>query len=161
MEALKIIETSTPDLLTRQHLFNLWNQEYPEKLTYGTIKEFEDYLEKLISVQHLLLTGAANKIVGWAFSFEREKERWFVIILSEEIQGKGLGKRLLENLKKKETYLNGWVIDHDRDKKLNGQAYRSPVEFYIKCGFEIIKEQRLELEKISAVKIQWNSITGL
>jgi hypothetical protein len=31
----------------------------------------------------------------------------------------------------------------------------SPLGFYQKCDFEIIKTDRLELDKISAVKIKW------
>lgn len=62
---------------------------------------------------------------------------------------------MLNKLKEDEAVLNGWVIDHDSDKKLNGNYYKSPIEFYQKNGFEIIAETRLELDIMSAVKIKW------
>ncbi|MCB0473527.1 MAG: hypothetical protein KDC56_10755, partial [Flavobacteriaceae bacterium] len=57
--------------------------------------------------------------------------------------------------KEKETELNGWVIDHDNDYKINGELYKSPLNFYLKNGFQKSSDRRLELEKISAVKIKW------
>lgn len=93
--------------------------------------------------------------MGWALTFERENEKWFAIILSEKIKGKGLGRKMLNELKKEEQVLNGWVIDHNNDKKKNGQQYISPLKFYEKCGFIILSDVRLELDKISAVKIKW------
>ena len=62
---------------------------------------------------------------------------------------------MLDKLKENENTLNGWVIDHNSDKKLNGNFYQSPLEFYIKNGFETLSETRLELEIMSAVKIKW------
>jgi hypothetical protein len=51
--------------------------------------------------------------------------------------------------------LNGWVIDHNNDKRKDGLIYISPLKFYEKCGFEIQSDIRLELDNISAVKIKW------
>lgn len=103
------------------------------------------------------MTNKENLILGWALKFERENEKWFAIILSEIIKGKGLGRKMLNELKKEEQVLNGWVIDHNNDKKKNGQLYVSPLKFYEKCDFEIIVNERLELDKISAVKIKWSN----
>lgn len=63
---------------------------------------------------------------------------------------------MLNKLKDDEDTLNGWVIDHDLDKKSNGYYYKSPIGFYQKNGFKVISETRLELEIMSAVKIIWN-----
>ena len=62
---------------------------------------------------------------------------------------------MLNKLKFDEATLNGWVIDHPHDKKRNGKRYKSPLEFYLKNGFILIPETRLQLETISAVKINW------
>ena len=62
---------------------------------------------------------------------------------------------MVDELKQVEPILNGWVIDHNNDKKINGLTYFSPLKFYEKCGFEIQTDNRLELDKISAVKIKW------
>ena len=71
------------------------------------------------------------------------------------MSGKGFGTQLLNLGKEKESVLNGWVIDHDKDKKRNGENYISPLNFYLKNGFEVFPDNRLELEKLSAVKIRW------
>lgn len=49
----------------------------------------------------------------------------------------------------------GWAIDHNLDNKVNGETYKSPLEFYVKNNFEILSKEQLELDTISAVKIQW------
>ena len=82
-------------------------------------------------------------------------KKWFAIILSEKIKGKGFGRKMLDVLKQNETVLNGWVIEHNNDQKIIGKYYLSPLQFYGKCGFEILTTERLELDKISAVKIKW------
>ena len=61
------------------------------------------------------------------------------------------------DLKENEEMLCGWVIDHHDDRKINGELYLSPLNFYLKQGFDILKEQRLELPTSSAVKISWRN----
>ncbi|WP_422081173.1 GNAT family N-acetyltransferase [Ulvibacterium sp.] len=136
-------------------ILELWNREYPEKLAYGSKEEFDDYLKKGIGQSHILLIDPNRRIKGWYFDFIREDEKWFVLILDSKIHGKGLGTQMLELAQQKENELNGWVIDHDRDKKRSGEIYRSPLNFYLKNGFEKLTKNRLELDKISAVKIRW------
>ncbi len=62
---------------------------------------------------------------------------------------------MLELAKRKENELNGWVIDHNIDRKINGEFYVSPLDFYLKNGFVKLPHKRLELDKISAVSIKW------
>lgn len=87
----------------------------------------------------------------------REGEDWFAIILDSKIQGKGNGSLLINEIKKKNTSLNGWVIDNENEVKQNNEFYKSPMPFYIKQGFTILTETRIENEKMSAVKINWNT----
>ncbi len=82
-------------------------------------------------------------------------EKWFAMILDSQIQGKGFGTHLLNEAKQSVTELNGWVIDHNNYKKTNGTTYKSPIDFYLKNNFIILSETRLEISKISAVKIKW------
>lgn len=154
-ENLKIITTTILSEEQKKQILDLWNREYPEKLCYNSLADFDEYFEKLTNHQHFLLTNNENKIKGWAFTFNRENEKWFAIILAEELQGKGFGRKMLDQLKEHESILNGWVIDHDNDLKKNGEFYQSPVKFYEKCDFEILNDERIELPKISAVKISW------
>ena len=140
----------------KKAVFNLWNNEYPEKLTYNSIKEFEIYLDGLNQKSHLLVVNSEGKVIGWYVQFKRDDEMWFVIILDSSYQGKGLGTQILEIAKRKEKELNGWVIDHDNDKKKNCEIYKSPLKFYLKNGFRALTSERIESDKISAVKIKWN-----
>ena len=150
-----IIQTSILSFEEKQSLFELWNSEYPEKLVYNELSEFENYLNGLSKLKHFLLTDDLNKLQGWAFNFEREEENWFGIIVNSKVHHKGFGTLLLNELKKNNTVLNGWVTDHQNDVKQNKESYLSPIEFYSKNGFSVSKNIRIENDKISAVKITW------
>lgn len=155
MVSSQFIETSALDTRQKQSLMQLWNSEYPKNLAYQNIADFEKYLQNLSDIRHILLVDGFDNILDWAFTFIRDEERWFAILLSETIQGEGFGKKMIDKLKSQENELNGWVIDHNSDKKSNGQNYLSPLGFYRKCGFKVLTNERIELEKISAIKIKW------
>ncbi len=152
---MKIVETNSPDAQLKEQIMRLWNNEYPEQLRYADVEGFDNYLNNLQECHHLLAMNDSDNLVGWAFSFARDGERWFAIIVDGSLQGKGLGTTLLNRLKENEPTLNGWVTDHDRYVKANGEAYRSPLRFYLQNGFAVLPETRLEIENLSAVKIRW------
>ncbi len=152
---MKITTTHQISQVQKEQILQLWNNEYPEKLTYKNMAGFESYLEKFNEVKHFLLANNDEKIQGWAVTFKRENETWFAIILSENLHGKGWGTKVLNELKQNKKALNGWVIDHSDDKKSNGSFYKSPLELYLKNDFEVLSDTRLELEIMSAVKIKW------
>lgn len=155
IENLEITQTTELNEQAKKQVLELWNSEYPEKLSYNSLTEFDNYLQNLKNQNHFLLTSDIAIILGWAFTFDRDNEKWFAIILSEKIKGLGLGRKMLDAIKNNEKVLNGWVTDHNKDMKKNGQHYISPLKFYEKCGFKILSDVRLELDKISAVKIKW------
>jgi len=152
---MKIVEKEYLSLEEKETLHELWNNEYPVKLNLKTIDDFELYLNGLSETKHYLLLDDSDEIHGWAFTFLRENESWFAIILNSEIHGKGIGSLLMNEIKKNNTSLNGWVIDHENEVKQNATFYKSPMPFYIKNGFTICKEIRIENEKMSGVKINW------
>ncbi|WP_166921399.1 GNAT family N-acetyltransferase [Flavobacterium poyangense] len=152
---MKIIKKEVLSLQDKETVLQLWNNEYPLKLNYQTMDDFDSYLNALVEKNHYLLIDDVNNISGWAFTFLREGEDWFAIILDNDFQGSGNGSFLMNELKKNKRSLNGWVIDHETDLKRNKEKYRSPMSFYIKNGFEVIKGKRFESEKMSAVKINW------
>lgn len=153
---MKIVRKINLNENEKQKIFELWNNEYPEKLAYNFVADFENYLKQLTQQIHYLLLDEHDEINGWATTFTRDNENWFAIIVSEKIHSKGFGTKLLNELKNNEHTLNGWVIDHNTDKKLNGKLYNSPLNFYLKNGFIRLPLIRLELEFISAVKISWS-----
>lgn len=153
---MKIIEKEVLSLQDKESLLQLWNNEYPKQLNYQTMDEFDLYLDGLSGKKHYLLIDDDDKIKGWAFTFLRNDEDWFAIILNQDVQGTGKGSLLINELKKNKDSLNGWVVDHENDVKQNKEQYKSPLLFYIKNGFVICKETRIENEKMSAVRINWN-----
>lgn len=140
--------------IQKEQIVKLWNAEYPLGLAYESMAGFDEYLSKTGNPLHYLIEEN-YQLIGWMATFERENERWFSIILDSRHQNKGLGRLLLNEAKKEVKALNGWVLDHNSAKKLNGDFYLSPLDFYLKNDFNVIDDIRLETEKISAVKIQW------
>ncbi|SMC65553.1 GNAT family N-acetyltransferase [Cellulophaga tyrosinoxydans] len=155
MKFITQIELSKTD---KKEILNLWNDEYPEKLNYQTLSEFEKYLGNLTEQSHILMKSENQRIKGWYFDFVRENEKWFAILLDSKFHGKGFGTKLLNLGKENETELNGWVIDKQDYKRKNGELYKSPLDFYLKNGFQKLDNERLELEKIAAVKIKWKKL---
>jgi len=152
---MRIVQKEVLSLEEKEVLRELWNNEYPLRLHLKTLEDFESYLNGIVNTKHYLLFDDSNKINGWAFTFLREDENWFAIILDSKIQGKGNGSLLINELKKNNTVLNGWVTDHENEVKRNNEVYKSPMSFYLKNDFTILTEIRLENEKMSAVKINW------
>lgn len=141
--------------LDKAQILALWSLEYPAKLVYDSIEDFDLYLKSLPLSNHYLLENDKAKVVGWASTFYRNKEIWFTLILAAHEQGLGWGTKLLDILKENESILCGWVIDRADQLKANGMYYRSPLDFYKKNGFIVFPEIRLEADGISAVKIKW------
>ena len=152
---MKIIETRSLSAQEKEAVMKLWNQEYPKSLAYSKMEDFDRYLNGLLEVNHVLLKDETGKIQGWYSDFKRDNEIWFAMILDDSIHGKGIGTQLLDNAKKRNINLSGWVIDRPENLKSDGSFYVSPLEFYLKNDFMIEKETRLELPHLSVVKIRW------
>lgn len=136
-------------------VWSLWNEVYPVNIQHASIADLDHYLNALIELEHYLLYDDTNQIAAWAFTFNREEENWFAILLFPAYQNQGYGSKLLNEIKKHSSVLNGWVIEHNNYLKQNGENYLSPMPFYLKNNFVICKDIRLETDKISAVKIEW------
>ncbi len=134
----------------KDEILFLWNREYPKRLN-ETRESFEAYLQKTENHQHFLMLDDANEIIGWAYTFDRDGERWFSIIINSLYHGIGLGRKMLDQLKQTEERLNGWVIDGANEIKLNGEFYPSPLIFYLKNDFEVLPDIRFETDKISDI----------
>jgi GNAT superfamily N-acetyltransferase len=132
----------------------LWNQEYPHQVMMENLTDFDNYLSELTEPEHLLYMP--DELLGWAFKFMRDGEKWFAIILDSSIHQQGIGTLLMEQLKENEEELNGWVIDHDQYKKTDAATYRSPLQFYLKNGFTVLEDFRLKTIRLQGVKIRWN-----
>lgn len=151
---MKIITADTLTKAQKETICYLWNREYPQQLAM-TPDSLVALFEQSKSHTHYMVLDDANEIVGWAFTFDRDADRWFSILINSLYQRLGIGRMILNLLKEKDSRLNGWVIDHPHDVKQNGESYESPLAFYLKNDFHVRPETRFETEKISAVKIEW------
>lgn len=148
---MQIIKTKTLTPEQDEELNGLWNEECPVTLT----GRYRLLLEDVENYQHHLLFDDGGDIAGWAVEIERDSEVRFSIIVPSTCHGKGYGRMLLDSLKESLDEFYGWVIDHNRDVKANGEPYSTPLPFYLKNGFQLLTGQRIESELISAVKIKW------
>lgn len=134
-----------------QQINQLWNDEYPV-----TLKDrFGLLLDGVENYTHYLIEDAQKNIIAWAVGFEKDNEIRFSIIVDAQQQGKGLGQLLINRLKEALDEVYGWVIDHNNDLKANGEYYQSPLSFYEKQGFEVLRDIRVDTEMLKAVKIKW------
>lgn len=152
---MKITKTDALSEDRKQSIVRLWNAEYPARLRHADTASFDEYLSKLGAPAHYLLIDDARELKGWLAAFVRDGEKWFAMIIDTSEQKKGYGSSLLSEVKQHETEINGWVMDLEEDAKANGETYRSPLGFYLKNDFEILRDVRLENEKMKAVKIRW------
>lgn len=146
--------TEQPTATQKDFILSLWNKEYPAQLGYKSMSELDGYLHNLNSPKHYF-AKAGDSIVGWSFCFLRDEETWFAIIVDSKYQGFKTGSALLNCLKADCEVLNGWVTDHKGYVKADGSRYSSPLAFYQKHSFEVLHDTRLEIPKLSAVKIKW------
>jgi GNAT superfamily N-acetyltransferase len=140
----------------KQAALKIWNTEYPVKLQMPGMDEFDAFLNPLVDTKYYLLIDSGD-IAGWAATFTAGPVRSFFIMLNSAYHGKGYGTILLNALKKEAPQLFAWAIDHNNDVKPDGRPYPSPISFYLKNGFTVNNELRLENEQLSAVNILWDN----
>lgn len=129
----------------------LWNIEYPLNLK----DRYSLLLEGASDYNHYVIYDTDGIVSAWAVDFEKEGEIRISIIVDSKCSNKGMGSALIQELKKNNPVFYAWVIDHNRHLKSDNSAYLSPMNFYLKHGFTILHEQRIDTEIISAVKIMW------
>lgn len=141
----------------KQIALNIWNTEYPVRLQMPDMTEFDAFLNPLIDPKYYLMVDNGENIAGWAATFTAGPVRSFFIMLNGAYHGKGYGTILLNELKKEGPQLFAWAIDHNNDVKPDGRPYPSPINFYLKNGFTVNNDLRLENELLSAVNILWEA----
>lgn len=152
---MHITKSISLSISEKQTIFLLWNAEYADHLSHGDVGSLDAYFAKLENTTYYLLKDEEEVMLGWAITFDREDDRWFAIIISENVQGNGFGKMMMDRLKYDEVVLNGWVTDHNEDVRSDGRPYLSPLDFYVKNGFEVLGDARFEKGRLKAVKIRW------
>lgn len=148
---MRITKTKIISQLQTEQINALWDNEFPEKLN----GRYPLLLEDARSFDHYIIEDDAQKIIAWAVIFEKDQQIRFSLIVAANQQRNGLGGLLIERLKTDYQEFYGWVIDHNDDLKTNGEHYLSPLPFYLKHGFEILNDQRIDSPMIKAVLIKW------
>lgn len=150
---MNIVKTKTLTAHQASCINRMWNEEYPLKLK----DRFPLLLEGVVNYNHYVMEDEKGNVVAWAVEFERDGELRFSIIVTTTQIGKGIGALLLERLKAENNEFYGWVIDHNDDVKSNGEQYQTPIPFYLKHGFEILHDVRIDTKMIRAVKVKWKA----
>lgn len=141
----------------KKEIIHLWNKEYPKKIAYHSIDQFEVYLDQLLDKHHIILVNKNDTLKGWFVDFIRDGERWFAMILDASTQGKGLGSKFLDLAKEQNDALNGWVVDNNHEIKQDGTYYKSPIQFYEKNGFQILSDIHIDKKEINGIKVKWET----
>jgi GNAT superfamily N-acetyltransferase len=153
---MNFLQTRSLSTTQKEDILILWNSVSPANIAHNTMESLESYFSTLEDVVYTLTLDEHDRIVGWFADFNRDNGRWFAMLLDESIHGKGVGSQLLTQVKSRYNEISGWVIDHSNDARLDGNPYISPINFYLKNGFEIISDIRLELGHLSCVKMMWS-----
>jgi len=140
-------------------ILEAWNAVYPVQL-HMEPEALRAFIDQDESAVQYLSDNADGRMQGWGLCFERDGDRWFSLLVIEDRQGQGIGSAILRAMQSDEAELNGWVIDHGRDKLSSGKPYRSPLPFYRRLGFTICHDTRWEDHRISAAKIRWQRSPG-
>lgn len=152
-------EWLSPD--QKQSIIQLWNAEYPAAIQHQSVASFEAYLRKLSSQNHHIYYNEQNQVVAWFFTFVRDGELNFAMIVSREAQGQGLGASILRKAQETHSALNGWIVLGNEMQKADGSIYQSPRGFYEKLGFEIDESQIFETPQMKSVKFRWKRAESL
>lgn len=137
----------------KQQIFDIWNLVYPAQVTFPTIEKFEAYLSRATDSRNFICFNDSKRVSGWLMTFSREGQRNFVMLVSQDSQGRGIGRELLETLKRSESQsVVGWAVESEKYLRRDKSPYRSPIYFYRENGFEITNQrqqhQDLEVTKI-------------
>ncbi len=135
MESIEISECLTPT--DEDRILRIWNNVYPVQVIFREAPEFHAYLDKAADAKHFIKRDDHLSVIAWLMTFNRDEKRYFVMLVSDDMQQRGIGKELVMAMKKAENNVSGWVVDSDHYQKADGKTYLSPMIFYKKLGFEI------------------------
>jgi GNAT superfamily N-acetyltransferase len=127
----------------------LWDDEYPTTLA----GRFSMLLTDVRMFKHFLVLDKEDNVLAWAVYFQKDDEIRFSVLVNRKHQGQG--KQLIDAIKSELSEFSGWVIDAPHYIRKDGTAYPSPLSFYLKLGFEILPEQRIDNALINAVKVRF------
>ena len=138
--------------IIKELAYIIWPVAYGEILSQEQLDYMLDLiytiesLEKQVDKKHVfLLVEDDNQFIGFAsyeLNFENSnKTKIQKLYVLPEIQGKGIGKNLI-------NYIKQIAIDNKNSALiLNVNRFNKAKEFYLKYGFEITKEIKIDIGK--------------
>ena len=78
-------------------------------------------------------------------------------LVDRKHQGLGYGKQLINALKNELPEFYSWVVDKPNFIRKDGSTYPSPLSFYLHRDFNVVPEQRIDSDMISAVKVKFSN----
>ncbi len=150
-DQLIIRTANTNDILTIQSLAHkIWPDAYGNILTAEQLAYMLDLiyspasLEKQMTVQqhHFLMAHIGKEPVGFAAFSKIEEPATFKLhklYVRTDIQGKGLGRALLDEVINQVKQLNAALLH------LNVNRHNKAKSFYEKQGFNVIKEEDVDI----------------
>lgn len=60
---MELIRTNKLSDNWKSQIRKLWNNEYPEKLSYNSVEGFEAYLKNLVEPSHILLVDTDKNLI--------------------------------------------------------------------------------------------------
>lgn len=153
---MKIVQKNTLDQYDKAFVYACWNEVYPEHFCFEDYVQFELYIHQLKEPRHFIIYNNLDNPVGWLCTFEREKQRWFVMLVDDRYKHKNYGSQLLKAAKSIYDELIGWVVVDTASNCKNGSLYRCPVNFYKKNHFITIPNTREMIKGVLLEKMLWN-----
>lgn len=139
----------------KNYIEKLWNSEFPAVSKLAENKELGFFLKDTTDHRYYFLK-INGELAGWGFKFKRYSGTWFALAVERQHQGKGLGSKLLTEIRKNETEINCWSIDEPIYTKEDGTTYRPPTEFLKANGLTPCENIRGFDGKVSAIKFKSN-----
>ena len=138
----------------REELRAIWNLVYPQGIAQRTIEDTNTFLDSKDNRSHYLVLEN-GKLIGWSFTFARDGQNWFSILVHPNYQQKGIGKALVKCMQANNDELCGWMVDKKGYKTLAGKRYYIPLDFYKALDFFVIENCRFDSDLLCSVKIEW------
>ncbi|MBI1266816.1 MAG: hypothetical protein GC193_05200 [Cryomorphaceae bacterium] len=93
MKTTKVLSPSE-----REQIRAIWNDVYPAQLMHHTAETFDTYIDQLDASEHTLMNAnnqansdSDSAPVGWICTFNRNHERWFVLLVDSSCARQGCG----------------------------------------------------------------------
>lgn len=154
------IDINEDDCVNYQHMYN---SEYPKIIDRASLQDCKNRLldtekpAKIFTARSIQSEG--SKLIGLIIVRPKKGEEnipWFSMVIQREYQRKGIGTILIDMAKQHYEKLHGWCTPADGYEREDGSTYPSPLGFYKKHGFKIIKKNVNDVDGLDLVEIGWS-----